>query len=211
MPQPDATAPKVVGTAHCSSVRPVIASSRCARASRAHAPAASSTAATMTPTRLLRDEHERGVDDVLTCRAVMHGAGCLGTGAHLDASADLGDERDHRIPVVRRASGKLRTVETAHLVARRADLERGRQRRDAGPRARTREGGLGAAQRVDDSRVIGRRNDRGRAEDPVEKLARHSSSVSDREEGCLALTLKVDVEPKGAALGCRDQQCPFVL
>ncbi len=107
--QPAAFKPNVVGTACCSSVRPAIGVERCSsrepRARRRDRVELREDQLARAP----RDEHRRGVDDVLARRAVMHPARRVAA----DARAKRADERLRRIADGAAGAGKLRHIELA--------------------------------------------------------------------------------------------------
>ena len=94
-PHPAATAPKVVGTACCSSVRPIITVSRCAAASPAAASARGAQVGDDEGQRVAGHEHRRRVEDVLARRPAVH-RGRPSAGG-LDVPAQQVDQRDDRV------------------------------------------------------------------------------------------------------------------
>ena len=162
---------------------------------RARAPH-SSRSATDHAERARRDQHQRGVEDVLAGRAEMHGARGLGAGSRLDTRAQ--SRRPAGSPGCRRrpSAGPARRgpMRRTRRTPRRSRARPAASIRPA--RAQARASAVSASHSASSiARVVGRGDDRGRAEDAVEAASHHGTQAcSDREERCLA--------PRPAA-GCR--------
>ena len=117
--------------------------------------------------RAARDEHRRGVDDVLARRAVVHVLGML----RADALAERRDERDDR-----RARGDGRLAQRGRVDAAGAGDRRGRRRGDhARLRLRRRERRLGLQHRRHPGARGHRLAEAGGREERAEELAHGAS------------------------------------